>query len=256
MTIVAGIDLAAGRGTTEIAGLTLKAGERPRFAADAYVAVVTDDDIVAALRAYHPVVVAIDAPLTLPAPVARALRGEIAMSSSYSPYTRAAERDPVWTELGIRPLPVSFLGGLTYRAICLTARLRDALPDSTIIEAFPSGARASLGIRADAPGVKRQGKTTEAARRGLQLELAALIDAISEPTPAPLNADLLDALLAALTAVAYTRGEYRAIGAADEGQIILPLPGSSGCDVGADGGGCVVGGSVVSGYMNVPRRDS
>ena len=176
MTVVAGIDLAAGRGTTEIARLTLKARERPRFAAaDAFVAVVTDDDIMAALRAYHPAVVAIDAPLTLPAPVASALCGKDAMDANSSPYTRAAERDPIWTELGIRPLPVSFLGGLTFRAICLVARLRDALPESAIIEAFPSGARASLGIRADAQGVKRLGKTTAAARRGLQLALAALI---------------------------------------------------------------------------------
>jgi hypothetical protein len=57
----------------------------------------------------------------------------------------------------------------------------------------------------------------------LPLELAARIDGIPEPTPGPLSADLLDALLAALTAVAYTRGRYRALGAADEGQLILPL---------------------------------
>jgi predicted nuclease with RNAse H fold len=225
MTVVAGIDLTAGRGTCRgtaaIARLTLKARDRPRLAADAYVAVVTDDDIIAALWAYHPAVVAIDAPLALPAPVASALSGKDAMVAKSSPYTRAAERDPIWTELGIRPLPVSFLGGLTFRAICLVARLRDALPASAIIEAFPSGARASLGLRADAPGVQRQGKTTEAARRGRQLELAALIDGIPEPTPAPLSADLRDALLAALTAVAYTRGRYLALGAADEGQIIL-----------------------------------
>jgi predicted nuclease with RNAse H fold len=173
MTVVAGLDLAAGRGATEIARLTLRARERPRFAAAAYVAVVTDHDIIAALRAYHPAVVAIDAPLRLPAPVASALSGKDAMVANSSPYTRAAERDPIWTELGIRPLPVSFLAGLTFRALCLVARLSDALPASASIEAFPSGAHASLGLRADAPGVQRQGKTTAAARRGLQLELAA-----------------------------------------------------------------------------------
>jgi predicted nuclease with RNAse H fold len=142
MTVVAGIDLTAGRGTCRgtaaIARLTLKARDRPRLAADAYVAVVTDDDIIAALWAYHPAVVAIDAPLALPAPVASALSGKDAMVAKSSPYTRAAERDPIWTELGIRPLPVSFLGGLTFRAICLVARLRDALPASAIIEAFPN----------------------------------------------------------------------------------------------------------------------
>jgi predicted nuclease with RNAse H fold len=210
---------------------------------------VTDDDIIAPLRAYHPAVVAIDAPLTLPAPGASALCGKDAMGANSRPYTRAAERDHTWTALGIRPLPVSFLGGLTFRAICLVARLRDALPESAISEAFPSGARASRGLRADVPGVHRQGKTTEAARRGLQLELAALIDGIPEPTPGPLSADLLDALLGALTAVAYTRDRYLAIGAAGEGQIILPLSVRSRCDIGAESG---LGGSLI--VMN-PRRD-
>ena len=225
MTVVAGIDLAAGRGTTEVARLTFEGEEQPRFAADAHVAVVTDDDIIAVLMLYRPSVVAIDAPLTLPAPVARALGGEITASSAASPYTRAAERDPIWTELGIRPLPVSFLGGLTFRAICLVNRLWHAIPDTEIIEAFPTGARVSLGFGT----TRREGgsgrKTTEAARRALQAALATYIGGIPEPAPAPWSADLLDALLAALTAVAYVRGCFRAIGAADEGRILLPLQG-------------------------------
>src|SRR5215469_11954415 len=71
MTGVAASDLAAGRGTTELAQLTFEGNKRPRFAADAHVALPTDDDSIAALTEHRPSVVAIDAPLSLPAFVAR-----------------------------------------------------------------------------------------------------------------------------------------------------------------------------------------
>lgn len=233
--VVAGIDLAAGQATTECAILTLDGGTaRPRFDAGSHRAVSSDEEIVAVVADACPAVVAIDAPLTLPGPVAstlRAMPGSDAnaganVPESDSPYTRAAERSPLWRELGIRPLPVSFLGGLTFRAIALVPRLRAAAPEASIIEVFPAGTFRQLGITVchhEARRRKRPPKTSEATRRLIQRGLADWIDGLPKAAPSPMNADLLDALAAALTAAAYAGGTYLAAGDAREGQIILPL---------------------------------
>lgn len=229
--LVAGIDLAAGRGTTELAVLTLERDNaRPRFHASSHRTVSSDEEIVAVIADIRPSVIAIDAPLSLPTPVAAALRGpaytEAATSSAATPYTRTAERSPVWTEIGIRPLPVSFLGGLTFRAIALAPKLCAAAPEAAIIEVFPTATLRQLGITAresQTPHHKRQPKTSEVARVVVQSGLARYIDGLPNPQSALLSADLLDALAAALTAVAFAHHNYIAVGDASEGQIILPV---------------------------------
>jgi predicted nuclease with RNAse H fold len=230
--IVAGIDLAAGRGTTEVALLELAEGQdAPIFRPEDHHAVTTDDEILAALAAARPTVVAIDAPLSPPAAVAAALRDKIPsvevhsrrLVESSSPYTRAAERDLVWRALGLRPLPVSFLGGLAFRAIVLVPRARALLPACAVIEVFPTATLRMLGIRPPVAGTKREAKTSIAARGETQQGLARYIRGLPIDGE-PLGADLLDALAAALTAVAYVRGEVQAIGDAEEGQIMLPGP--------------------------------
>lgn len=231
--LVAGIDLAAGRGTTELALLTQERDDaRPRFDAGGHRSVSSDEDIVAVIAGVRPSVIAIDAPLSLPAPVAAALRSltqaETAPSSAATPYTRAAERSPIWVELGIRPLPVSFLGGLTFRAIALVPKLHAAAPEAAIIEVFPTATLRRLGVTAresQTPHHKRLSKTSEAARMAVQGGLARWIAGLPDPQPALLSADLLDALAAALTAIAFAHRDYIAIGDADEGQIILPCKG-------------------------------
>ena len=208
MAVVVGIDLAAGRGVTEVAALEVAALEvaappdeasRPLFLRAAYHPVQSDAEIVGVVAAIAPTVVAIDAPLSLPAAVMRALdltprpplpQGE----GEASPYLRAAERDPIWGQLGMRPLPVSFLGGLTFRALVLLPRLRATLPDATIIEVFPSATHAVLYEKApgtDQPTLraqreKRGAKTTTTTRRQRQITLARRIEGI--PTP-PSDAD-------------------------------------------------------------------
>lgn len=247
-----GIDLAAGRGTTEVVRLSLASLEgTPFFHASDHRPVVSDEDIVAGVVSYRPDVVAIDAPLSLPARVAHSLAvlgpcgGEHAATLAFSPpdsvgiaaaetigaspYSRAAERDHIWSRLGVRPFPVSFLGGLTFRAITLLPALRLALPESRIIEVFPSGSASALGLRMDSDTMtsrsRRLAKTAPQIRARLQSALAEHITGIpnvDENGGHPLSADLLDALLAALTAVAYLRGSYVAIGDPAEGQIVLP----------------------------------
>jgi predicted nuclease with RNAse H fold len=73
-------------------------------------------------------------------------------------------------------------------------------------------------------GTRRETKTSVAARAETQQGLARYIDGLTLPASDLLSADLLDALAAALTAVAYHKGQCRAIGEADEGQIVLPSP--------------------------------
>ena len=226
---VVGIDLAAGRGTTEVAALCLNAGDPlPVFDPAAHRAVQTDEEIVELVAAARPVVIALDAPLSLPSVVAAALRGEVKPPQGFtdnSPYTRAAERDPLWGRLRVRPLPVSFLGGLTFRAIALLPKLRARQPAATIIEVFPTASLRVLGIRPAAPagGARhRPAKASAAARMVVQQGLRALVAGIPAPDAHLLEADLLDALAAALTALAYVRGASVAVGDPVEGQIVLP----------------------------------
>lgn len=179
----------------------------------------SDDQITAETLRLRPAVIAIDAPLTLPGPVAAALVGA-EWGGHPSPYTRAAERDPHWRALGVRPLPVSFLGGLTFRAIPLAARLRAALPETALIEVFPNASLRSLGIRPAGEG--RAGKATIAARRETQAGLGAWVGGLpaASAEAEPLSADALDAVVAALTALAYMRRLTLTAGDPTEGCII------------------------------------
>ena len=215
VSTVVGIDLAAGRGMTALAALAVQPAGRQRLEALSYP--ITDDEITAEALQLRPAVIAIDAPLALPGPVAAALAGETWTGDS-SPYTRAAERDPIWRALGVRPLPVSFLGGLTFRAIPLAARLRVALQTTALIEVFPTASLRALGVR-PATG-ERLAKASLVARRETQIGLSAWVSGLPEPGETPLSADALDALAAALTAAAHLRGLTLAAGDPAEGCII------------------------------------
>lgn len=227
---VAGLDLAAGRGRTALTAVEwARADIVPTWqrTIDPPPVVVTDADIVATLMAQPPAVLAIDAPLSLPARVTAALGIATAaeadpVNADSSSYTRAAERDPIWREFGVRPLPVSFLGGLTFRALALLPLLRAALPHTTIIEAFPSGALAALGVRPSTREGSRAAKTAPRVRAWVQAGLRAHLRGVPDPADELLDADTLDALACALTAVAFARGTYRCAGDPREGQIILP----------------------------------
>jgi predicted nuclease with RNAse H fold len=262
MPTVIGVDLAAGRGVTAVAALEVSGAVDvlPRFDLTRHQAVQSDAEIVEATWCVQPVVVAIDAPLTLPAAVTAALApsrlreggaspAKLPLWSSgsphsagqtrtapapegpilpetpaeRSPYTRAAERDPLWGRLGLRPLPTSFLGGLTFRAIVLLPRLHARLPHASIIEVFPSATLRILGIRPPKPGDgRRAAKTSPAARATTQAGLRMHIAGLPQPEVNLLDADLLDALAAALTAAYHLRGATLAVGDPIEGQIILP----------------------------------
>lgn len=241
MPAVVGIDLAAGRGVTAVATLMVEDGSRrPVFYVERHQLVTTDEAITSVVASMAPAVVAIDAPLTLPRAVMQGLaipRGfhgpayrqkdslHTARLDGESPYTRAAERDPIWSALGIRPLPVSFLGGLTFHAISLLPRLRVSAPGAAIIEVFPTATFQRLGITRPMQGAQRRraAKTTEWSRRSIQLGLQKHIAGVPSPNDQLYDTDTLDALAAALTGVAYLTGMYEIAGDEAEGAIILPL---------------------------------
>lgn len=221
MTVVAGIDLAAGRGISEVALLAVdEADGGLTFDLARHRRVGTDDEIVAVLLDAQPAVIAVDAPLSLPRAVQAALRGGASVPGD-TPYTRQAERDPQWSALGVRPLPVSFLGGLTFRAIVLAARLRAALPEAALVETFPTGVFRVLGLVSRARKGRGR-KTSPEARQALQAALLRGMRGMPVPALDLLDTDLLDALGAALAAAYVLRGRSVALGDADEGTIVLP----------------------------------
>ena len=223
---VVGVDLAAGRGITAMATLTVAApaAESDALTLRSLVHAPDDAAIIAEVMRWEPRVIAIDAPLSLPAPVAAALAGRLPDANA-SPYTRAAERDQIWSRLGVRPFPVSFLGGLTFRAIPLAARLRDAAPACQIIEVFPSGGLAALGLRKPSTrGQPRPAKTSPEAQRLTQGALARIIAQLPIPREdaPPLDTDSLDAIAAALVAALFSQGHAERIGDEREGNIVMP----------------------------------
>lgn len=226
-SVVVGVDLAAGRGITAIATLQLSTvgSGAPASLTLCHLTHAADDDaILAEVARARPSHIGLDAPLTLPAPIAAAVRGEYAPTAA-SPYTRAAERDPIWSRLGVRPFPVSFLGGLTFRAIPLAARLRAEHSTSQLLEVFPSAALAVLGLCAPRLSSQpRQKKATPDRRIATHTALARYITGLALPSPSTpaLDADSLDALAAALTAAAAALGATHAIGESSEGCITLP----------------------------------
>lgn len=225
--IVVGVDLAAGRGVTAAAALriTITGSNAPATLSLLSLTRLGDDDaIVAEVMRANPSAIGIDAPLSLPAPVAAAVCGA-PLPDGASPFTRAAERDSIWSRLGVRPFPVSFLGGLTFRAIPLAARLRAELSTAQVIEVFPSATLAALALSAPASrGQRAQPKTAPDRRRAIQRTLARFIAGLT-PAPGdeePLDADRLDAILATLTCAAAELGAAQAIGDPTEGCITLP----------------------------------
>lgn len=139
---------------------------------------------------YRPLVIAIDAPLSLPA------RGGF----------RGCER--VLARLGIRSLPVTLPGMrlLAERAISLSRKLREQ--GFEVLEVYPGGAQDILGLPR-----KRD-------RKGLLEGLASLGISINARN---VNGDVLDAVTAAYTAWSYSEGNYILIRTSDC-SLVLPAP--------------------------------
>jgi uncharacterized protein len=192
---VVGLDLAGSPGrTTGFAVL----GRGPRVRTRA---LHTDPEIRSAVWDERPDLVAIDAPLFLP-------HGRATIDDRSGPHLRTADRELL--RLGIRFFPITLgpMRMLTTRGMALRAELsREGIPS---IECYPGAAQ-------DLWGIPRKQAGTEPLRRGLErLGLAGDI------ARRDLTHDELDGITCALVGRAYLRGDFLAIGRADEGLMILP----------------------------------
>jgi uncharacterized protein len=160
-----------------------------------------DEEILDAVRAARPSIVAIDAPLSLPT-------GRRSLDIPGPPHLRACDR--ALSALGIRFFPVTLgpMRSLTRRGIALAARLRAEGFD--VIEAYPGGAQDVLGLPRKGAGPERLrralvrfGFTGGVERRGI-------------------THDELDAVACAYTGREYVRHRALVLGDPAEGLLVLP----------------------------------
>jgi len=160
----------------------------------------TDAEIISRVSRSNPVVVAIDAPLSLP-------RGRVSLEVRSSIHLRDCDRELL--RRGIRFFPVTLgpMRSLTERGI----RLRKMLESSgfKVIEVYPGGAQDILGIPRKSSGV-------EQLRKGLtRLGIKGLEEVETHHE--------LDAVTAALVAKMFYEGDYEAYGDPGEGLIVMPV---------------------------------
>ena len=163
----------------------------------------SDGEILEASVSSRPLVVAVDAPLSIP-------RGRRSIDERSPVHFR--ECDLQLRRLGIRFFPITLgpMRMLTKRGMRIKEMLENAGMD--VIEVYPGGAQDILGI-------PRKSRGLEELRKGLE-ELG-----IKGLRPG-MTGDELDAVTAAYVGMLYVRGEYTALGDPDEGLIIMPpIPG-------------------------------
>ena len=158
-----------------------------------------DEEIVGECVRARPLVVAVDAPLSIP-------RGRRSIDERSPVHFRRCDLE--LRRLGIRFFPITLgpMRMLTKRGMRLKELLEEA--GLEVIEVYPGGAQDILGI-------PRKNRGLEELRRGLE-ELG-----IRGLRPG-MTGDELDAVTAAYVGVLYVRGEYTALGDPEEGLIIMP----------------------------------
>jgi hypothetical protein len=164
-----------------------------------------DDDIFATAEAAEPRLIAIDAPLALPAGRC-CLRNTCVCAGT----THFRVSDHELRRLGIRFFPMTLgpMRQLTERGMQLKAALEHR--GFAVIETYPGAAQ-------DIWGIPRQ-RDTAGLRRGLcRFHLRGL-------SPSERSPHVLDAVTCALVGKLYLAGEAWSIGSPDEALMILPPP--------------------------------
>lgn len=174
---------------------------------------LSDGQIIGAIERYHPSIVAIDAPLSLPNGLC-CLEESCPCQSLSSAKGRVCER-----ELSRCGIPCyyttkkSIIKDMVYRAIALKDEI--TARGYQVIEVYPYAAKVRL------LGRHIPKKITPEGIAFLRERLADLLPN-QIPNLERFNHDLCDALLAAYTAYLYARGEIEIIGDPEEGAISIP----------------------------------
>ncbi len=149
---------------------------------------------------YHrPVIIGIDAPLSIP-------------NGKYGTYaSRKCDRDLIG--LGIPTFATSMLAQLTFRALTIQSVLSQKYQ---IIEVYPHATRIRMGVQG------KHHKNTEKGRELIQSKLSRFVKNMPRSSKVLLSSDSLDAILAAYTAYLHFNHLTEGIGDESEGKIFIP----------------------------------
>jgi predicted nuclease with RNAse H fold len=149
---------------------------------------------------YHrPVIIGIDAPLSIP-------------NGKYGTYaSRKCDRDLI--SLGIPTFATSMLAQLTFRALTIQSVLSQKYQ---IIEVYPHATHIRMGVEG------KHHKNTEKGRELIQSKLSRFVKNMPRSSKVLLSSDSLDAILAAYTAYLHFNHLTEGIGDESEGKIFIP----------------------------------
>jgi len=159
-----------------------------------------DSEILQKVYFFKPVVIAIDAPLSLP-------KGRTSLKTKSNIHFRECDRELLRRRIKFFPITLGPMRLLTERGI----KLKKILESSgfRVIEVYPGGAQDILGL-------PRKTSSLNGLRKGLsRLKIRGLEGVESHHG--------LDAVTAALVAKMFYEGNYEAYGDPEEGQIIMPI---------------------------------
>ena len=172
-----------------------------------------DDDIISITEFYSPQVIAIDAPLSLPAGLCCL---ELDCPCKAESGRKSRECDQELRLLGIPCYPTSkksFIKDLISRGIQLKNRLRQQ--ESQVIEIYPYASKVRLF------GKAMPRKTTPQGMAFIKRQLECLLPDL-KPYLNCFDHDLCDAAVAAYTALLYHQNKTDALGERKEGLIFIP----------------------------------
>jgi predicted nuclease with RNAse H fold len=192
---VAGVDLAGSPGRNT--GICLLRG----LTITSFATVYSDEEILAFIERAYPVLVAIDAPLSLPP-------GRTSLEERNGEHFRTCDRELLKRGIRFFPITLGPMRTLTMRGI----RLKEMLirRGYEVIEIYPGAAQDIWGIP------RKQGGLAKL-RRGLeQLGLKGLAK--------NMNGDELDAVTGALVGRMYLKGQAEVLGNFTNGAMVIPKP--------------------------------
>ncbi len=157
-----------------------------------------DNEILEAVERVKPVVVAIDAPLSLPI-------GRESLEEKSNIHLRECDRELLTRKIKFFPVTLGPMRKLTHRGMKLKKRIE--CEGFQVIEVYPGGAQDILGIprKSDAKGLMK-----------------SLLNLGLKGIGRKATHDELDAVTAAYVAKLYIENNYEAYGNKEEGQIIMP----------------------------------